>query len=277
MHIDKPRIYPLKSARGLELDSAEVQPRGLVNDRRWMVVDTQGRFVSARKIPSMVLIDAAVDVDDGTLVLSAPGHESLRIAVPDAALPKIGVEVWQSPCPARAADAAANAWITKVLGGDYRLVHMADDCLRPVSEAWSRDGDIVSFADGFPLLLIGTASLADLNHRLSQPVTMTNFRPNVIVHTDVPFVEDQWKRIRIGAVEFDVCKPCTRCILTTVDPITGIKDVAGEPLATLKTFRRFDIGVTFGQNLIPRGTGVLHAGDQITVLDVRVQDPASKS
>jgi uncharacterized protein len=267
MHIDKPRIYPLKSARGLDLDNAEVQPRGLVDDRRWMVVDTQGRFVSARKIPAMVLIDAVVDADNGALTLSAPGHGPLRIEVPGAALPKVGVEVWQSPCPAREADAAANAWIAQVLGGDFRLVHMADDCLRPVSATWSRDGDIVSFADGFPLLLIGTASLADLNRRLSRPVTMTNFRPNIIVHTDAPFVEDQWKRIRVGAVEFDVCKPCTRCILTTVDPITGIKDAEGEPLATLKTFRRFDIGVTFGQNLIPRGTGVLHAGDNVTVLD----------
>ncbi len=265
MHIDKPRIYPVKSARGLELDSAEVQPRGLVDDRRWMVVDTQGRFVSARKIPAMVLIDAMIDVDDGALTLSAPHQAPIRVAVPDAAMPKVGVEVWQAPCPAREADAAANAWIAHVLGGDYRLVHMADDCLRPVSDGWSRDGDIVSFADGFPLLLIGTASLIDLNRRLSRPVTMTNFRPNLIVHTDEPFVEDQWKHIRIGTVEFDVCKPCTRCILTTVDPVTGIKDAEGEPLTTLKTFRRFDIGVTFGQNLIPRGAGVLSAGDEVMV------------
>jgi uncharacterized protein len=266
MKIERPRIYPLKSARGLELDSAEVQPRGLVDDRRWMVIDAQGRFVTARKIPAMVLIDAIVDVDDGALTLSAPGHALCRAGVPDAAQPRIDVEVWQSQAPARVADAAANAWISQLLGGDYRLVHMADDCLRTVSKAWSRDGDTVSFADGFPLLLIGTASLADLNRRLLRPVTMANFRPNLVVHTDEPFVEDRWKRIRIGAIEFDVCKPCTRCVLTTVDPISGVKDVDGEPLATLKTFRRFDIGVTFGQNLIPRGTGVLSAGEEVIVL-----------
>jgi uncharacterized protein len=266
MKIGKPRIYPLKSTRGLELDSAEVQPRGLVDDRRWMVVDAQGRFVTARKIPAMVLIDAIVDVDDGALTLSAPGHAYCRAAVPDAAEPRIDVEIWQSHAPARVADAEANAWVSRLLGGDYRLVHMADDCLRTVSKTWSRDGDTVSFADGFPLLLIGTASLDDLNRRLSRPVTMANFRPNLVVHTDEPFVEDRWKRIRIGAIEFDVCKPCTRCVLTTVDPISGVKDTDGEPLATLKTFRRFDIGVTFGQNLIPRGVGVLNAGDSVVAL-----------
>lgn len=266
MKIGKPRIYPLKSARGLELDSAEVQARGLVDDRRWMVIDAQGRFVTARKIPAMVLIDAIVDVDDGALTLDAPGHDRCRVAVPDAAQPRIEVEVWQSQAPARVADAEANAWISRLLGGDYRLVHMADDCLRTVSKAWSREGDTVSFADGFPLLLIGTASLADLNRRLQRPVTMANFRPNLVVRTDEPFVEDSWKRIRIGTIEFDVCKPCTRCVLTTVDPISGVKDIDGEPLATLKTFRRFDIGVTFGQNLIPRGVGVLNAGDSVVAI-----------
>jgi uncharacterized protein YcbX len=266
MHIDAPIIYPLKSARGLQLTHAEVQPRGLANDRRWMVVDTQGRFVSARKIPAMVLIDAVVDVGDGALTLSAPGHARCRVAVPEAAEPQVEVEVWQSQCPARAAAAAANAWISALLEGEYRLVHMADDCLRTVSKSWAGAGDIVSFADGFPLLLIGTASLAELNRRLARPVAMANFRPNVVVHTDEPFVEDRWKRIRIGAVEFEVCKPCTRCVLTTVDPDTGIKDAAGEPLAMLKTFRRFDIGVTFGQNLIPRETGVVREHDEVTVL-----------
>lgn len=266
MHIDKPRIYPLKSARGLQLDSAEVQPRGLADDRRWMVIDAQGRFVTARKISSMVLIGARVQVSDGALTLEAPGATSLRVSVPAAVSPKIEVEVWNSHCPARVADADANAWIAQVLGGNYRLAHMADDCVRSVSKAWSKPGDSVSFADGFPLLLIGTASLEELNRRLLRPVTMANFRPNLIVHTDEPFIEDRWKRIRIGAIEFDVTKPCTRCVLTTVDPDTGVRAPNADPLTTLKTFRSFEIGVTFGQNLIPRGIGRLCEGDAVVAV-----------
>lgn len=263
LHIEAPRIYPMKSARGLAIGQAIVQPRGLVDDRRWMVVDSAGKFVTARKLPAMVLIDATIDTKDGALMLKAPGHSELRAARPDLEIATVGVEVWQSHCPARPADAQANDWISHVLGGDYRLVHMADDCLRTVSKAWSKAGDIVSFADGFPILLIGTASLDELNRRLQRPVTMAHFRPNLIVRTEKPFIEDDWQRVRIGAIEFDVSKPCTRCVLTTVDPVSGIKAEDGEPLATLKGFRRFEIGVTFGQNLIPRGSGTLHNGDPV--------------
>lgn len=266
MHIEAPRIYPLKSARGLTVSSIEVLQRGLSGDRRWMVIDASGRFVTARKLPAMVLIDATIDATTGTLHLHAPGQTALRVAEPDPQQPKIEVEVWQSHCPARVAAADGNQWISQLLGGDYRLVHMADDCLRTVSKAWSRAGDIVSFADGFPLLLIGTASLDELNRRLPQPVTMAHFRPNLVVQTTTPFIEDAWRRVRIGEIEFDVSKPCTRCVLTTVDPATGIRAEDGEPLATLKGFRRFEIGVTFGQNLIPRGLGQLQAGDALTPL-----------
>jgi len=266
VHIQSPLVYPLKSARGVALQEVEVQARGLAGDRRWMVIDEKNRFVSARKIPAMVLIEASMQAGDIALTLSARDQSPASVVVPDAKLPVIEVEVWKSRCPARVADAAANEWISALLNGDYRLVHMADDCLRSVSQEWSRPGDIVSFADGFPLLLIGTASLEDLNRRLSRPVTMANFRPNLVVQTAHAFIEDNWRRVRIGDIEFDVSKPCTRCVLTTVDPNSGMKSVDGEPLATLKTFRKFELGVTFGQNLIPRGVGTLHRGDPLTAL-----------
>lgn len=266
MHIESVLIYPLKSARGVAPQEAEVQARGLMNDRRWMVIDERNRFVSARKIPAMVLIEASIEASDGALILSARDQSSARVCVPDTKLPVIEVEVWKSRCPARVADVAANEWISALLNGDYRLVHMADDCLRSVSQEWSRPGDIVSFADGFPLLLIGTASLGDLNRRLRRPVTMANFRPNLVVQTEQAFVEDSWQRVRIGGIEFDVSKACARCVLTTVDPNSGMKSVDGEPLETLKTFRSFELGITFGQNLIPRGVGTLHRGDALIPL-----------
>ncbi len=266
MHLIDLSIHPLKSARGLMLDHAEVQPRGLAGDRRWMAIDGDGKFLSARSLPQMVMIDARLDPDTGALQLSAPAQTSVDVAEPPASQHCIDVEVWGSQCPARVADAAANLWISRVLGVDCRLVHMADDCLRAVSTTWSIAGDIVSFADGFPLLLIGTASLDELNRRASRPLTMQHFRPNLVVQTEQPFIEDSWQRVRIGAIEFDVCKPCTRCILTTVDPDTGIKASDGEPLATLKTFRRSDIGITFGQNLIPRSFGMLHRNDIVVAI-----------
>jgi uncharacterized protein YcbX len=264
MMLESIHIHPLKSARALSLDDADVEARGLAGDRRWMVVDAGGKFVSARRLPAMVLIDARVDAG-GALSLSMPGHAPLHAAAPSLTEATIDVEVWSSHCPARVADAAANAWIARMLGGDFRLAHMADDCLRAVTGRGAAAGDIVSFADGYPLLLIGTASLDELNRRASRPVAMANFRPNLVVRTDVPFVEDTWQRIRVGAVEFDVSKPCVRCVLTTVDPATGIKAADGEPLATLKMFRRHGDGVTFGQNLIPRGHGKIAVGDAVNV------------
>jgi len=266
MHLQSIHIHPLKSARGLAIDEAEVGKRGLAGDRRWMVVDGTGKFISARTFPGMVLIDATLAPGGAGIVLEAPGHPRIEVAEPAPGQATVDVEVWQSHCPARAADDAAHAWISTVLQQPCRLVHMSEDCLRAVSSKWSRRGDIVSFADGFPLLLIGTASLDELNRRASRPQSMLQFRPNLVVRTGLPFIEDRWQRIRIGSVDFDVSKPCVRCVLTTVDPATGIKASDGEPLTTLKQFRRSDLGITFGQNLIPRGRGMLRRNDEVFVL-----------
>ncbi len=262
-------LHPLKSARGLVLAECEVEPRGLVGDRRWMVVDSAGRFISARSLPSMLLIRSEILDREGTLRLGAPDHPAITIAAPPVAAACIDVDVWDSISPARLADAASNRWISGVLGRDCKLVHQAEDCLRPVSPTHAQPGDIVSFADGYPLLLIGTASLDELNRRTARTISMLQFRPNLVVQTADPFIEDSWRRIRIGAVELDVCKPCVRCVLTTVDPQTAVKAADGEPLTTLKTFRRSPDGIIFGQNLIPRGAGVLRVGDPLTVLEAR--------
>lgn len=262
-------IHPLKSTRGISLDQAEVEARGLAGDRRWMVVDQHGKFISARSLPSMLLIESAPAADDGTLRLSAPGHAAITITPPAGDAATIEVDVWDSLSPARAANDAACRWISSVLQQDCRLVHQADDCLRAVSPTHAQPGDIVSFADGYPLLLMGTASLDELNRRSPRPIRMLQFRPNLVVCTELPFVEDSWRRIQIGSVELDVCKPCVRCVLTTVDPDTGVKAEDGEPLRTLKTFRRSPKGITFGQNLIPRGAGTLRVGDPLEVLELR--------
>ncbi|MEO8460896.1 MAG: MOSC domain-containing protein, partial [Dokdonella sp.] len=160
----------------------------------------------------------------------------------------------------------ADAWISEYLDQPARFLQMDADCVRPVDANYARAGDEVSFADGYPLLLISEAALDELNSRLAHPVSMLRFRPNLVIADSVAHAEDGWKRLRIGAVEFDVVKPCIRCVFTTVDFERGEFAADGEPLRTLITYRRTPNGVAFGQNLIPRGGGNLHVGDTVEVL-----------
>jgi uncharacterized protein YcbX len=257
-------IYPVKSTAGLALERATVEPRGLADDRRWMVIDADGRFITGRQVPAMVRITAVPRA--GGLVLSAPGHGSLQVAAPRADAARRSVVVWKDTVDAAGTDDAASTWLAAVLGRPAQLVAMDEAAHRAVSRDFGEAGDEVSFADGFPLLLVGQASLDALNARLAQAVPMARFRPNLVIAGAPPHAEDAWRRVRIGAVAFDVAKPCTRCVFTTVDPQHGTIDPSGEPLQTLKTYRRSPDGVTFGMNLIARGTGVVAVGDPVAVL-----------
>jgi uncharacterized protein YcbX len=257
-------VFPIKSCAAWVRDEAQVEPRGLAGDRRWMVTDADGRFLTARQHPRLTLVQAQADGD--ALVLSAPDMPPLRLVPPDVSA-RIQATVWKNTVQAQLADAAADAWIGAFLGLPARFVHMDAACVRPVSPDYGRPGDEVSFADGFPLLLISQAALDGLNARLERPVPMLRFRPNLVVAGTDPHAEDGWKRIRIGAIEFDVVKPCTRCVFTTVDFTRGEFDRTGEPLRTLTRYRRTPQGVTFGQNLIARGGGIVRVGDAVEVLD----------
>ncbi len=261
-------IYPLKSCAPLTLDTASVEARGLTNDRRWMVVDANGKFVTGREQSRLTLIRAR---PDGTaLLLEAPGMPSLRVAPPAADDERVDTAVWGAAiAPLLAAD-LAHAWLSRFLGFPCRLVYMDENCTRLVKAKYDgkhgEDDDQVSFADAFPLLLISQAALDQLNAKLAAPVPMLRFRPNLVVAGTEAHAEDGWKRIRIGAVEFDVVKPDVRCVFTTVDFERGERDPSGEPLRTLITYRRTPEGVTFGQYLIPRGTGTLRVGDGVQIL-----------
>jgi uncharacterized protein YcbX len=228
-----------------------------------MIVNAGGRFITGRQQPRLTLIRA--NPDGEALVLDAPGMAPLRL-VPPAGNARLASTVWDSTVPALPADDAAAAWISAYLGQPARFVFMDAACVRPVDPRYGAAGDEVSFADGYPLLLISQAALVALNERLAAPVPMLRFRPSLVVAGSAPHAEDDWKRVRIGAVEFDLVKPCTRCVFTTVDFERGAFDPSGEPLRTLATYRRTPKGVTFGQNLIPRGSGTLRVGDAVEVL-----------
>lgn len=252
--------YPLKSAAARPVDRLELAPRGPANDRRWMVVDPDGGFLTGRQLPRMVLLRA--EPGDGGLRLAAPGMPALSVAVPAPDAPRQRVTVWKDQVDASLAGEQADAWLSRFLGRPARLVHMDPAARRPLKPAYAQPGDEVSFADGFPLLLISQASLDALNARLARPIPMTRFRPNLVVSGCAPHAEDGWRRLRIGGIEMEVAKPCVRCVFTTVDPATGERDPDGEPLRTLKEYRRGESGITFGVNLIARGSGVVRVGDE---------------
>jgi len=256
-------VFPIKSCAPLPVDEAVVEPRGLAHDRRWVVTDADGRFLTGRQHPRLTLLRAVPE--RGGLALSAPGMSSLRLDAPKAN-GRIEVTVWKNTVDALPAPAEADAWISTFLGMPARFVFMDEACVRAVDPTYAKPGDEVSFADAFPLLLISQAALDALNAKLATPVPMLRFRPNLVVAGTEPHAEDEWKRIRIGDVEFDLVKPCSRCVFTTVDFMRGGFDPSGEPLRTLITYRRGERGVTFGQNVIARGEGIVRVGDPVEVL-----------
>ena len=251
--------YPVKSTRGEALQEAVVEPRGLRGDRRWMIVDGAGRFVSQRSHPVLARVTATLDGPDLRLAIDGDGACVLRRA--EAAEP-VRVGIWDDEVDALHLP-AADAWLSDLLGLPVRLVRMPETSRRPVDTRYAPDGHTVSFADGYPVLLIGTASLDDLNARLATPITMRRFRPNLVVATTQPFDEDGWRYVRIGTVELEIVKPCARCQVVTLDPWTG----AGgkEPLRTLATYRKREGKVLFGQNAIVRRAGRVCVDDLVEV------------
>lgn len=258
------RRYPVKSCRGEDLDVATVEPWGLAGDRRWMVVDPAGEMVTAREENALVLITP--EITDRGLRLRSPGVADLLVDRPGSG-PALHVTVWDDRVPARPAGDDASAWLSQVIGRPLRLVHLDDPRRRPVDPDVAAPGDVVSFADGFPVLLAGEESLAQLNTWIADgpragdgPLPMTRFRPNLVVAGAEAFAEDGWRRIRVGEVEFRVLTPCIRCVLTTIDPDTAVR--TKEPLVSLARHRRFEQKLLFAMNLVPEapaGWGVPEA------------------
>lgn len=253
--------YPVKSMRGESLDASPVGPEGLPYDRAWMVADEGGRFVTGRTQPELVRVSATPGPTG--VSLSAPGRDDLF--VPNSAFTELQpATVWGSEFPAWRGAAAADAWVSAWLGGRFRFMWIGASTARRVK---TDPAVPLTFADGFPLLLIGQASLDDLSARVGRPLAMARFRPNLVVSGAEAFAEDGWKRIRIGDATFRIAKPCERCVFTTVDPDSGHKALDQEPLRTLAKFRKAPDGVLFGQNVIAEGGAQLAVGMPVEVLE----------
>ena len=255
-------IYPIKSAGGIAMRSAEVTDRGLRLDRRWMLVDSSGRFITQREFPRMALL--GVGAAEERLTVDAPGMATLEISSSAWPVSPKSVTVWNDVVDAVPVGDVADKWFSQFLETPCQLVFMPDHARRAVDDGFALHGEIVSFADAFPLLLISEASLEDLNNRMPLHLPMNRFRPNLVVGGCDAYAEDTWHEIAVGDVGFRVVKPCARCAITTVDQRTGIR--GEEPLRTLASYRKRDGKVLFGQNLIHAATGVLQTGGEVRIL-----------
>jgi hypothetical protein len=230
-----------------------------------MIVDDMGKFVTQRQYPKLAQIDAVPTAAGVALRHAAFG--AVDVEFPDERAPTETVVVWRDAVPARVAE-LAEPYLSAFLQKPARLVYLYDLSERRVDPTFGRAEDRVSFADGFPLLITSTASLDDLNRRLPTPIAMDRFRPNLVVEGAAAWAEDTWRRVRIGGRSFRIVKPCARCAIPTLDPLTGEALEGNEPLRALSQFHHAaNGGIIFGQNAIPDDFGALSSGDSVEVVE----------
>lgn len=270
MHIGALAIHPLKSAAAVAVTAMPLDDLGPAWDRRWMLVDAGGRFVTQRTHPRLCRLRAIV-APGGALALSAPGMPDL--AVPPASGAPVAATVWEDRVRATGTTPEADAWCSAFLGMPVRLVFLPADTVRPVDPRYAGPGHRTGFSDGFPLLLATQASLDHLNARLREAghdaVDWRRFRPNLVVAGDsLPHAEDGWRRLRVGEVELAVVKPCSRCVIPSIDPDTAAKN--SQILTILRSYRARGDGKTyFGQNVIVTrrpADACLRVGDTVEIL-----------
>ena len=268
LNVKSLHIYPIKSTAGIEVSSATVEELGLSFDRRFVLSDTSGQFITGRTEPTLALVKTTL-ITDG-ITLSAPNMPNITLYYQEFTNDYQKVSVWGDDIAGQLCSIKANTWFSEYLQRPCALLFFGENSHRE-KKPNTKEARKIAFADGYPLLLISQASLDNLNSRLvdnnQQPVTMAQFRPNIVVDHCPAFAEDEWQHIRIGEVEFIVSKPCERCIFTTVDPEQGVKHPEQQPLQTLKSFRKsFQGEVLFGQNLIPLNQGIIKQGDKLTIV-----------
>jgi hypothetical protein len=257
-------IYPVKSLGGISLKESDITARGLKYDRRWLLVDDEGRFITQRTYPQMALI--SVELREQSLEFKHKKNgASLSINIKNVHQDKAEVVIWDDKVIANYVSKEVDEWFNDMLNVKCRLVYMPDDFNRYVERKYANKNEIVSFADAYPFLVIGQSSLDDLNSRLEVNLPMNRFRPNLVFRGGSPFDEDRIKSFRIGDLTFYPVKPCARCVVTTINQESALTNE--EPLKTLATYRTFNNKVMFGQNLLHKGSGTIRVGDEIKILE----------
>jgi len=260
-------VYPIKSLGGIALDKAQVLSRGLEHDRRWMLVDENNRFLSQRELSQMALLQ--VELADVGLTVRHQLEPETSVFIPFLFDAKETAEcsIWDDKVLAEFVDAEIDAWFTDMLQIKCRLVYMPATTFRQVDQDYAQPDQIASFADAFPFLMIGQASLDELNSRLSEPVLINRFRPNIVFSGGEAFQEDQMQHFKINSISFYGVKPCARCQVITIDQENGI--AGKEPLKTLSDYRKKNNKVYFGQNLVHKGEGIISIGDEIYIKELK--------
>lgn len=260
-------IYPIKSLGGISVTSALVTGRGLQFDRRWMLVDADQVFITQRGHPQLALFRVSIH-EEGLLVQHTLTGESIRIPFyPQTDEEQIIVRVWQDHCAARVVAPETDEWFSQQLGFPCRLVYMPEEERRAVDREYAFHEEITGFSDAFPFLLIGQASLDDLNSRLEEPLPMNRFRPNIVFTGGDAFEEDSLEEFTISQVRFFGVKLCARCAITTTNQETAAREK--EPLKTLALYRMWNNKIYFGQNLLHKGEGWIKVGDEMEVVRKR--------
>ena len=269
INVSQINIYPLKSAAPISLEGAVITRKGVDNDRNWMLIDEKGIALTARDCPNLLQVES--HLTESGITFSAPNKEDIELTFPNASSKKAAIDIWSVHSLATLVSDTADKWFSEYLGTNCQLVYLRREDVRAVEQKnGGQQGDVVSFADENPLLLVTESSLAELNDRLEDPVTILNFRPNIVVTRSEAFAEDDWNRIQIGGSTYRIAQACKRCILTTIDPKQAQIRNDREPLKTLAKFRydRDRSGVLFGIHLIPENdSSEIKIGDQLAVTD----------
>jgi len=240
------------------MTSSYAESRGFQNDRRFMLVDETGKFLTQRKIPEMSQFRISFS-ESGILVKYK--KEEICIPINKYSDTFRMVSIWNDQLMVPEVSHTCNEWFSNQLNRKCYLVGMSKYTNRPIDSQYAKNNESVSFADGYPYLLIGSSSLSDLNRRLEKPVPMNRFRPNLVINTDQPFIEDQFNTFQIGDASFKALKPCSRCVVITIDQDNGKK--GKEPLSTLSEYRKTENKIYFGQNLICIKEGKVNLGDKV--------------
>lgn len=257
-------IYPVKSLGGFEVQSAQLTDRGLQYDRRWMVVDSNNNFLTQRVHPSMSLLQAAIVNNELIIYNKNNIADKISTVLQPAPAATSKVIVWDDVCQAQYVSAKADEWLSAKLNMPCRLVYMPDSEKRKVDSQYALQDEVTSFSDGYPVLIIGQASLDDLNKRMPEPLPMDRFRPNIVFTGGLPYDEDTMEHILVNNINLYGVKLCARCVLTTINQTTALK--AKEPLQTLASYRMKNSKIYFGQNILYKQTGNIKVGHVIETL-----------
>ena len=262
-------IYPIKSLAGIHLNHWQVTRTGLMYDRKWMLIDREGQFLSQRRLPRMSLISTALT--DTQIIVSAANQSDLALDLKPILGDTVQCQIWKDECTAHLISKVADEWFSDFLNTDCRLVYLPHNQIRIVDQTYALPTDQTAFSDGFPFLLISQASLDSLNQEMQLNIGMNRFRPNLVISGCEPYAEDTWRDIKIGQIQFRLPKPCARCSIPTIDPNTG--ETSKEPLATLNRLRKWQTHVYFGQNALHDRSGILQVGDSVEILKTGDKQP----